>query len=220
MQVQTLISGSSGTCIAVSDSQTRLWLDCGFPSWKRAKAHLLPKAVLISHEHQDHFRPIVAKNLGKQAIPMIFPDNVEPFTIGSFHIAPFRVDHGPHSKTFGYTLWDENGVKASFFIEGHPVGTLDLQKNSRLVYIEANHDVYILTRVPNLNSQYHLDNQGAANVLRTLFDISYVIPQVIIGNISEQRNTPLLARNTVQKWFSGNLYLAPRDKPSKLLEIT
>lgn len=227
MKVQTLISGSSGCCIAVWTEKTTLWLDCGFPSQKQLKQHLLPDAVVVSHLHQDHLSPRCVKALG--SIPVYVPEKTDLVPnahiyediiwFNGLRVEPFRVEHGFGPATYGFTIYDDDDRKATFFIEGCPAGALAQQANSHFVYIEANHDEYLLERLPNINSQYHLSNRGASNVLAMLGMRSHTLPTVMIGNISEQRNTPALARSVIAEKFMGNLYIAPRTRKSRVVEV-
>jgi len=112
MDILTIASSSRGNAYRISDGQTSLLLECGVPVREIQKAlqFQLSKisGCLISHEHLDHSK--AAKDLAKRGIELYSSTgafkaigidghrvniikSLQSFTIGSFKILPFDVQH-------------------------------------------------------------------------------------------------------------------------------
>lgn len=220
MFVKPIISSSKGVCIAVwgKDKESRLLLDCGFTSkvkfydameelkWDR------PAALFISHRHTDHFSKSAATCMDECCTTVYAPEPAPPrypeskteiyyepgltFRFGDLAVTFVETKHDPKFKTMAIVIEDDAGAMASFIIEGKPSFMAPFT-GSGLIYIESNHDEYLLTRLPNLKSYYHLSNFGAAECLTTLIENTVGPKTIILGGVSEARNTPLLASREV-----------------------
>lgn len=112
MDIKVLGSGSKGNCYIVSDGVTSLMLDCGLPlkqiliACKFKMSEI--SACLVTHNHMDHIK--AAKGLASYAVPVYASQGClnasglqgsyfkvvksqEQFTVGTFRIMPFDVEH-------------------------------------------------------------------------------------------------------------------------------
>ena len=122
VDIQVLASGSSGNCYAVDDGSSKIMIDAGVP-WKRVQQKLGFKtsgicALLLGHEHSDHagyisqaLRAAIdvytsggtasALGLSGHRVHIIKPR--EAFTVGSFTVLPFQVEHDA-AEPLGFVL--------------------------------------------------------------------------------------------------------------------
>ena len=123
MEIKVIASSSSGNCYYVTDGVTPLLLECGipFPKIQQATNFGISKlgGVLVTHEHKDHSKALVEMlrnganvycSAGtKQALKI--PNHyrlhtvkpLEKFTIGTWQILPFDVQHDA-AEPLGYLL--------------------------------------------------------------------------------------------------------------------
>ncbi|MBR1695298.1 MAG: MBL fold metallo-hydrolase, partial [Selenomonas sp.] len=61
-------TGSTGNCYTVSNGKATVMLDCGLPYNRIQKltGFILPDAVFVTHEHQDHVK--AAKDFMKRGV--------------------------------------------------------------------------------------------------------------------------------------------------------
>jgi hypothetical protein len=92
--------------------------------------------------------------------------------------------------------------------------------------VEANHDPELLRVYPNPRSQFHLSNEKCGRLLRQVFAQSRSRPSTLmLGHLSERRNRPNLAQDTVSEILADEGYrdvriqIAPRHQPSDLIMI-
>jgi|SRR5690625_94523 len=129
IEIKTLASGSSGNAYWISDGHTELLLECGirFRSLQKAlnfKTSNL-SGVLVSHEHKDHTKGLKdvvragidcymsqgtagAEGIDHHRIKVV--ENKEQFTIGTWTILPFDLQHDA-AEPFGFLLMNEQGKK-------------------------------------------------------------------------------------------------------------
>ena len=99
-------------------------------------------------------------------------------------------------------------------------------ENADFIYVEANHDPELLRAHPNPRSHFHLSNEKCGRLLSRALSESKNVPcAVMLGHLSEVRNRPKLARETVLEMLDGGpyqdiaLHIAPRYEPSPLISI-
>ena len=125
------------------------------------------------------------------------------FEIKDLYIKPIEIPHDV--KCFGYTL--ENGnSKVSFLTDlGHTNDKiLNSVSGSRLVYLEANHDLSMLRncekyplslRMRIAGKNGHLSNDASADFAEKLVETG--TRQIVLSHLSRENNTPELAFNYV-----------------------
>ena len=94
-------------------------------------------------------------------------------------------------------------------------------ENADFIYVEANHDPRLLQAHPNPRSHFHLSNEKCGRLLSQALGKSKNLPlAVMLGHLSEVRNRPRLAEETVRQHLDRGLYrdlklyIAPRYEPS------
>lgn len=132
MDIQVIASGSTGNCYLISDSKTRILIECGI-AWnqiKRAiKYDISNLHVLISHSHNDHCKAAAdvikygvdvycsqetatAKNLSGHRVKIV--KELQQFKVGTFTVLPFDLVHDVHC--LGYLLHSEVTNEKLLFI--------------------------------------------------------------------------------------------------------
>jgi len=210
--------------------------------------------VLVSHLHSDHISYSTLRVLEEWGVPVWVCAGEEgtlrrkhfrgrpfdgldlrtftrrPVQIGSFTIQPFRVPHYPSYPTFGFDVASpHNGTTRRAVVASDLSDWMGQQShfhNADVIYIEANHDPELLKLYWNPNSVYHLSNPSCAALLRHALDHSTTPPAaVMLGHLSDDRNSPELARDTVATALAEAgyahvpIHVAPRDEPSNPLAI-
>jgi phosphoribosyl 1,2-cyclic phosphodiesterase len=211
-------------------------------------------AVVVSHLHGDHIRYPALRVLEQHAVPVYihesevprlatkhygrwdFPSlDVRTYTddslrIGEFDITPFPVPHDGEHQTFGFEVTaavagcPRRLVLATDFWDWWE--QRDRFLDADFIYLEANHDPDLLRQRPNPNSHYHLSNGNCGLLLKHALQNSRTRPAaVMLGHLSDQRNTPERAAGTVSAVLDGaghgdvTLLVAPRDVPSDCVSI-
>lgn len=184
-------------------------------------------AVLISHIHGDHisYYPLrvleqenislrihqySAKHLETKHFTGVGLKNLvietftsEPFEISDLSIEPFEVPHNPRYQTHGFVIRHENKkiVIATDFSDWQD--QLDYFIDADFIFVEANYDLELLRQHYNPNSLYHMPNPETGKLLCQVIKNSNCPPTtVMLGHISNQRNTRKIAIKEVQAAFN------------------
>jgi len=132
IEIKTLATGSKGNCYYINDGHTPLLLEAGI-RFKDIQRKLdfqtrSIKGCLITHEHKDHcaglpevlksgidcyLSPGTKEALGIQHHRLKAIENKKQFTIGTWTVLPFDVQHDV-SEPFGFLLVNEAGDKLLF----------------------------------------------------------------------------------------------------------
>ena len=210
--------------------------------------------AVISHLHSDHIQYSSLRLLEETRIPIyLYEKDIKPlagrhfrqspflhlklrpfcdrpFLIGDFFIHPFRLPHDGIRPTFGFAIgYNRKGrqkkvvVATDFWNWGDLPGWF---ADSDFIYVEANHDSELLRLYPNPRSHFHLSNEKCGRLLRQVFAQSRSRPSTLmLGHLSEKRNRPKLAQETVLEILADEGYrdvkiqIAPRYEPSDLISI-
>ena len=180
--------------------------------------------LLLSHEHADHVRgaqrfstqfevPIVAPWKTVMAMdrsPQAFAGWVEldvhgTVTLGTATVHAFPVPHDAASPV-GFVI-EAGGRRIGIATDvGHPtLDVVDALSGCDLLMLEANHDPLLLKDGPypwrlkeRVSGQLgHLSNAEAAGVLKNSVDGR--CQAVVLAHLSQQNNTPELARTSAQR---------------------
>lgn len=208
-------------------------------------------AVFVSHAHGDHVNSSSLKFLGKSGIavhghrsvldqlaarhapgewkqpPRLRPLPSNGVQLGRFSVSLVGLTHAPGYPNFGFLVrhgrlrmvlaTDFNDVRA---LEGHLPG-------ADFVFLESNHDLELLRRHYNPASLFHLNNPQAARALHVSIERAKSAPRaVMLGHLSEDRNTPHLALEEMRAEFRRTrtsldfeLLVAPRHRPSPVVRL-
>ena len=168
----SLYSGSSGNCLLVQTSNTKILIDAGESAKKITSALSLANvepsqidAILVTHEHSDHVKglgtfskkydiPVYANSKTWDAMPeqsfKITEKNIQKFTIeenfeiGDLKIHPFKIPHDA-ANPCGFNLIHENNKISIATDIGHMTSNIAHKlEDSLFVLLEANYDPEIL----------------------------------------------------------------------------
>lgn len=261
MRFSPLFSGSSGNCSYIEAGPVRLLVDAGLPC-RTITAALADigvaasslTAILVTHEHTDHTKGIGALSR-RYGIPVYanrdtwegMSRTVEPlgeasrrefetgmdFYIGCVNVLPFAIPHDARDPV-GYSFVHD-GIKLTVMTDiGHMSRRLlDRAAGSRLLLIEANHDVDMLMagsypyplKRRILGECGHLSNESCGRALATLYNRG--VNCAILGHLSEENNMEELCLATVRSVLREEqipddafaLALAHRDRPGGIFEV-
>lgn len=212
------------------------------------------QAILVSHEHSDHvagigilakkyqipvyadaecFAKMPSSVMGKipaTCIRIFEPDH--DFFLSKVRVFPFSTPHDS-ARSVGFSISAE-GMKCTIMTDiGHfDNHLLSAASDSDLLMIEANHDVdilnagsypYVLKR-RILSQNGHLSNDACGNALVELYRTG--VRNVILGHLSQENNTPELARITVESILKANeihdmqLAVAQKDRPVGIFQLS
>ncbi len=154
----------------------------------------------------------------------------ETFSIGDIKVLPF---HTPHDAAdpCGFNLYNSN-KKISIATDIGYVSEelLNHLKESSCILLESNYDPEILkcSRYPYMLKQRisgdkgHLSNISAAKALSKLYDSG--LEKALLIHLSKENNFPELAYETIKSETLNctnlSVDIAPRDKPTKLFEVS
>jgi phosphoribosyl 1,2-cyclic phosphodiesterase len=135
IQITALASSSKGNCYRVTDGRTPLLLECGirYRDIQQALKFRMSEVAgcLITHEHNDHSKSI--KDVMKAGINVHASQgtfealnlsghrtktvrSLEGFTLGSWSVTPFDVEHDV-SEPLGFLLMNREGEKLVFITD-------------------------------------------------------------------------------------------------------
>ena len=210
-----------------------------------------PDAVFLSHAHGDHVNYASLRVLGKEAIPAYArrvvleqvvarhapaewkqPPELRAVPkagvqVGAFSVTLVDVPHAPGVPNVAFVV--RHGpltvVLVTDFNDARPVAPH--LAGADFVFLESNHDLELLRRFYNPASLYHLNNPQAARLLRESAERARRAPRaVMLGHLSEDRNTPHLAVEEIRREFRRartsldfELTVAPRHAPSPLVRL-
>lgn len=190
MKFKSLASSSHGNAYIVSDSDTRILIECGVSHKQLQKLAGFSlsevRACLVSHEHKDHARcvdellrrgmevymsPGTAQALENDSAKLI--ENMEQFNVGSFDIVPFTTFHDA-AEPLGFLIKSRiDGDVLAFATD-----TVNLRykfPGLNILAIEANYDRKILERCERLPEKVrhritnsHMEIGTLCDYLRTL----------------------------------------------------
>ena len=180
--------------------------------------------ILVTHEHIDHIKSL-GKLSKKYHIPVyahisewpvletkakdILPQSKhafenQDFYIGDLTISAFGLSHDANF-CVGYSVYNA-GAKFSIATDLGccPKDVIEKLKGSNLVLLEANHDENLLMNNAHyplvlkkriISNKGHLSNRQSAEVISQLVGGT---SQILLGHLSEENNSPLLAYNTIK----------------------
>lgn len=162
----------------------------------------------------------------------------EQFSIGAFKIEPFEVSHDASGTTCGFVISavTQPGGTLTYAADlgTFPDMLIQYFKDSKVIILEANHDPELLWNNParpyihkkRVTGDFgHLSNMQSADALIRICKAASVIPQkVILCHLSEDHNTPELARTTIHEMLARegvtmDLLIAERKCATPFVEL-
>lgn len=232
MDIKVIASGSTGNCYLVSDGRTDVLIDAGITfkaiqvgcDFKTSKI----SGCLITHCHGDHSKAI--KDLVKRGIPVytgagtleakgvsgpgaVPVSSMEEFTIGTFNVMAFDVQHdAPDSLGFLLTS-TETGEKLLYVTDSAYIK----YKFTGLTHImaEANYDVDIIVenarqgRTPAFLAERVIQTHMSIETLLGLLkanDLSKV-KQIYLLHLSDGNSDENKFKELVQKATGAEVYV-------------
>ena len=183
--------------------------------------------VLVTHEHSDHilsvgvlarkyhlpvyatqetWRAMMGK-IGKVSGDLIRTiQSGRSFWLGEIGVEPFGIPHDA-ADPVGYRLWGGNiSVSTATDLGEFTDNIYSCISGSTLILLESNHDPDLLRANPKYSQQLktrilgnlgHLSNAACAGALMRL--IGAGTKHVVLGHLSEENNTPTLARKVSEE---------------------
>lgn len=215
-------SGSKGNATLVFSKNATILIDMGIPikviEEELIKFHKTIKdidAVLITHNHADHYRNIKTFSPKKMyslegTIPGSLSNIIElfkPFSILDISITAFPTSHDA-TNPCGYLLTSEEESLVYMTDTGTYLSSnTSTIKNPTYLIIESNHDIQKLLHtnrpmelIQRIMSDYgHLCNEDSA--FAALEIIGENTKEIVLAHLSEEANTPELAIDAYKKVF-------------------
>ncbi len=224
-----LASGSSGNCLYLETTHTRILIDAGL-SGKEIKNRLAAidvnpldlQAIVVTHEHQDHVRGagVLSRQLGlpiyisaatQKAVKigkLARIRNFEPgegFAINDFYFQPFSIPHDAVDPV-GFVI-QNNKYKIGLATDMGQVTRLVAQRllGVHLLVLETNHDEQLLNDgdYPWSLKQRIRSSKGHLSNRQAAAALKnwlgYNLRQVFLAHLSEANNRPDLAYQTISK---------------------
>ncbi|HHU12272.1 MAG TPA: MBL fold metallo-hydrolase [Clostridiaceae bacterium] len=231
-----LRSGSSGNCIYVGKDGRGIIVDAGINGKNFAAAlsehGTSPEqidGIVITHEHIDHISGLgvilrrhkiplyISEDTLAGALPRIGafdPDLIVPiragvpFEIGEFSLTGVPVPHDAADPMAYKIDAGQTAVSVCTDIGVLDRSVLDALSGSRLVYLEANYDEFMLANGPypqvlktRIRGRYgHLSNEACAEAL-----IEFVrrgTTEIVLAHLSLDNNLPQIALRTVREFLA------------------
>lgn len=194
--------------------------------------------VFITHEHSDHIAGLSvllkrfhwrvfasAGTLSALVGSNVFPAGTEtvaltdtPLAVGDMQVQPFHTPHDAReSMGFCFEMPDERRIAVATDMGCLLPQVEALLSSCDLVHIESNHDVGMLQNGPYpfvlqqriLSDRGHLSNAVCAAALPRLAAAG--VTRFTLAHLSEQNNTPSLAKNTATAALCAAGFTADRD---------
>ena len=230
MKIVVLASGSGGNATLFEAGGTRVLVDAGVgpralaARLRAAGVEGLPHAVVLTHEHQDHFGqclrlsrklkiPIHASEATARMPALHGREGVqvfgmrEPFAIGALTFSPAPL---PHDAAQVALVIEGGGRRAAICTDlGEvPPGLAAHLAGCHVALIESNHDAEMLRRGPYPaflkrrigSARGHLSNAQARELLRALPRETHT---VVLMHLSRTNNRPDLAGDVARDALAG-----------------
>ena len=208
-------------------------------------------AILVTHEHGDHTKgagifarahgtPIMMTEgtLGACAKLLRGSEEVRtyragfPVEVGELEVEPFITVHDAADPVAVAVREPATGLRLGIATDlGRPtLQVMHALRGCDALIVESNHDESMLwstdypasVKARIASSHGHLSNQAAARLVLEL--LSSRLTVVVLAHLSEESNTPALARSTLEralsrKGFAGKVEVAGPDRPTPLLDL-
>lgn len=232
IKITTIATGSTGNCYHITDGETSLLLEAGI-SYRNIQKALNFKTsdiagVLISHEHQDHCKAV--KDVARAGLNIYMSagtkdalsinhhriktvQNQKPFTLGTWTILPFDVEHDV-SEPYGFLLANKVGDKLLFATDTYYIRYRF--PGLTHIMVECNYSLSILNE--NIASgRVHKDMKG--RLLQSHFSLENVkefmkandlskVQEIHLLHLSDSNSDEELFKREIQE-LTGKLVFVP-----------
>ncbi len=245
MKLWMLGSGSSGNAVLVESEGSRLLIDAGFGTRTLARrlkvAGVHPSSIegcIITHEHSDHIKGAVAaaKKWGWRLFatagtaealgdaPVRHFAAGEAISLSRLDVVTGATPHDASDPVGMVVISRASGARAGICYDiGHVSDSVrSLCEDVDILVLESNHDEDMLRTGPYpvwlrkriASDTGHLSNRAAAELTQTV--VSRRLAHVVLAHLSEQNNTPAVARRSMsgalaRTAFRGQLSLASQN---------
>ena len=253
MKFIILASGSKGNCTYIETKTKKILIDIGTTSLHIEKKlreyaidpHMID-AIFITHAHTDHVSGL--RVFSKKYSPSIYMtekmekeinlsiENVHyitsPVILDELKITPIKISHDV-SDANGYILEDDISSLVYITDTGYVNEKYyELLSNKNAYIFESNHDVEKLmnnphyphqTKIRILSDRGHLSNETSSYYLSKL--IGDHTKYIVLAHLSEENNTPEVAKETLYKTFEKtgkkvpDLIIAKQKESTELIEV-
>ena len=252
LKICALASGSKGNCCYVSDGKTDILIDLGISATRAERCLSVLSVnpdnvtVLVTHAHTDHVNGIKMFCKKHKSVKIVCQKEVEGGVIGAtsvmpivesrtFNIGDISVTALPVSHDvpcFGYVMSDgTHSVAVVTDIGRVSVEQMNALSSCGIVMLESNHDVEMLKANPRydyklkkriLSDSGHLSNADCAAACAFLAGSG--VKRFILAHLSEENNTPEIARREVESAITdagahANIVVASQNAMTGLFEI-
>ena len=212
MRVESIASGSSGNCFAVSGSSGLFLLEAGI-TWKRILKGVNFKPIdfiLVSHEHQDHCKGIKdALKYGNKVYSspgtasVIGGNKLETLQVNkidSFQIIPFDLFHDAVEPTGFFIKETETNETLLFATDTRYVkskfGKIDI------LVIECNHSKELISDTDRTNTFNHMEFQTTKNFIAA----NNITQEIHLIHLSERYSEPNRYMREIQEMTGLPVY--------------
>lgn len=234
MRFSVISSGSRANCTFVESGATRVLIDCGLSASQAEKRlrqigidPLTIDAILVTHEHRDHVHgiPVFCRRYNRVNVftnkrTAACLDGVrglreyktgEAFRFQDLEILPFSINHDA-AEPVGYRIQSDNSSFAQVTDIGQVTSLVrQALKGCNAMVVESNHDEDLLRACDYpwvlkqriLSTHGHLSNEGCGELLSSIMHDELI--NLVLGHISENSNTPAVARETVSRYLPSRL---------------